>query len=88
MSKFLAANRPDGAGVVFVNLDSIIRAERLKLDGTLTITLVDGFSLSLGKQDSEAVLEFIKRRRFVPGGSERVDATLDDFTRWAKEFDG
>jgi hypothetical protein len=63
MPNFLLTKQPDGRGVIYINLDAIIRADRSTTGGSLTLTLTDGSTVPLDKHHSETVAEFLDRSR-------------------------
>jgi hypothetical protein len=80
MPKFLLTKRPDGTGVTYINLDAIIRADRSTTGGSLTLTLTDGSTVPLDKQDSETVAEFLERSRRTSAAPTRPPAAASWLT--------
>jgi hypothetical protein len=81
MPVFHISESEDGASILCWNLESISHSEYVERTDTLTITLVDGYSVVLHGQEAKDVMHFIHTNRFKP----HRDPTPEDIADF-KEF--
>src|SRR4051794_22120723 len=87
MPKFHARRGEDGTSITYWDLESICHAEHDEPAGTLAITLVDGYELTLQGQEAADVVRFLHRHRFAPS-EEPTHEEIETYERFLNRFLG